>query len=274
MTEPVVAGREMIEQIFDEAADSYGRTGPDFFSHFGAVLVEKVAPAPGARVLDVGTGTGAVLIPAARRVGESGEVVGIDVAARMLERAREAVRATGLTNCKVVRMDVEKLEFEDHSFDVIIGGFSLPFLCSIETGVKEVYRVLKPGGKAGFTVWSKSPLPFDPAWKMFSEQVRKYGVEVRMPQRVAYSGGDVQALLAGCGLRDIEISAETVDAVYPTEEDWWGFQLTLASRAAIYRLPKDQRVKFKEEHLGLLRPFFKPDGLHLPAPAMYALARK
>ncbi len=273
MAEPVVATRQTIEEIFDGAANLYGRAGPNFFSYFGEKLVELVAPADGARVLDVGTGTGAVLLPAAKCVGPSGQVVGIDVSSNMVRKAEEAVRQAGLTNCQVLKMDAEHLEFEDWSFDAALGGFSLLFISSMEAALQEMRRVLRPGGCVGVSLWSKAPPPFDPAWKIFADQVRKYKVEVRMPQRVAYAPGEVPAILAGAGFDQIEIRTETIELVYPTEEDWWRFQLTMGSRAALYRLSEEQREQFKDEYLAQLRPLSRSDGLHLPAPALFALAR-
>ena len=76
---PMVATKQMIEQMFDDAAKSYNRTGPSIFTQFGTRLIEQMPLTPDARVLDVATGTGAVLLPVARRVGSEGHVTGIDL---------------------------------------------------------------------------------------------------------------------------------------------------------------------------------------------------
>jgi hypothetical protein len=107
---------------------------------------------------------------------------------------------------------------------------------------------------------------------MFADFVRKYGVEVRMPQRVAYSPEDVESLVRAAGFTDIRLTTETMEFVYPTEEEWWSFQLTNGSRAAILRMPPETRAKFKEEYLAQLRPLFRTDGLHLPASVVYGVA--
>ena len=84
MPEPIIASKQSIEHLFDGAAAVYDRTGPSLFARWGARLVELMAPEPGAYVLDVATGRGAVLLPAAQRVGPSGRVVGIDLSAAMV----------------------------------------------------------------------------------------------------------------------------------------------------------------------------------------------
>jgi ubiquinone/menaquinone biosynthesis C-methylase UbiE len=75
----------MIEQMFDDAAASYGRTGPRIFTQFGLRLAEQMPLKPGMRALDVATGTGAVLLPIARRVGSEGHVSGIDLSGVILQ---------------------------------------------------------------------------------------------------------------------------------------------------------------------------------------------
>jgi O-methyltransferase/aklanonic acid methyltransferase len=274
MTEPTVANKHLIEQIFDGAAEQYDRAGPAIFRKLGTRMVDLVGIAPGMHVLDVATGSGAVLIAAAQRVGPSGQVIGVDLSNEMLGQADAAVRALGLSNVQLGRMDAESLEFPDGSFDAVTCAFSIFLFPSMEAALREMHRVCRPGGRLGISVWSKTPPPFDPAWKLFADQVRKYGVEVRMPQRVAYAPQDVENMVRAAGFADIQLTTETKEIVYPNEEDWWSFQLTNGSRAAILRMPEETRSKFKEEYLAQLRLLFRADGLHLPAAAIYAVASR
>ncbi len=91
MSENPIMPKMVIEQIFDEAAESYDRIGPTIFSKFGIRLVELMNIAPGARVLDIATGKGAVLLPAACRVGSEGHVIGIDISSNILREAEHAI---------------------------------------------------------------------------------------------------------------------------------------------------------------------------------------
>ncbi|MDE3088815.1 MAG: methyltransferase domain-containing protein [Chloroflexota bacterium] len=268
MAEPIVATKQVIEAVFDGAAARYDRAGPNLFRQFGARLVEWMQLPAGARVLDVATGAGAALIPAAQRVGANGRVVGIDLSTRMLEEAARACRATGAANLELHKMDAEHLEFPDASFDAVVCAFALFFFPAMDAALREMRRVGKLGASIGLTMWGKAP--FDPAWKMFAEQVRAYGAEVRMPNKVAYAPEDIHALLGAAGLIDIETREETNDLVYASEEDWWQFQLTNGTRAAIERMDDATRARFKEEYLARLRPLFRAEGLHLRAPVIYA----
>ncbi len=286
MAEPIVATKQVIEEIFDGAAARYDRAGPNIFQQFGARLVELMAmepvlspsaslrvnsvEGPGARVLDVATGTGAALIPAAQRVGAKGNVIGIDLSSAMVDEATRAARTMGLSNFEIRQMDAEQLEFANNSFDAVTCAFALFFFPAMDVALREMRRVLKPGGRIGLTMWGKAP--FDPAWKIFAEQVRAYGVEVRMPQKVAYAPEEVQALLSRAGFVEVETRSEAHEFVYATEEDWWQFQLTTGSRAAIERMSDETRARFKSEYLAKLRASFRADGLHLPTPVIYAVA--
>lgn len=272
MAEPVIATKKTIEEIFDGAAARYDRAGPSLFQQSGARLIELLAIKPGERVLDVATGIGAVLVPAAQRVGSNGRVVGIEISRAMLEEAERAARAAGCSNLELCKMDAEQLEFPENSFDAVACGFALFLFPSKDAAPREMHRVCKPGGRVGLTVWGKDP--FDPAWKMFAEQVRAYGVEVRMPHKVAYTPEEIQALLSAAGFVEIDARVETMDAIYSSEEDWWAFQFTAGTRAALLRMSGETRAQFKEEYLAKLRPLFRADGLHLPAPVLYALAKK
>ncbi len=274
MSEPEIATKDLIEKIFDGAAARYDREGPSLFRTLGARLVDCMDIPHGARVLDVSTGTGAVLIPAAQSVGSRGSVVGIDLSHAMLAEAEKNAQQCQITNYQLLEMDAEHLELPDNSFDAVTCGFSLFFFPAMQVALSEMRRVLKPCGKLGVSVFGRTPSPFEPGWRLFSEQAQAYGVAVRVPQRVAYNPEELEAVLKSSGFVETKTRSETLDAVYPTEEDWWAFQLTLATRAAILRMTPETRQQFKSEYLAKLRPLFRADGLHLPVPVMYAVTQK
>ena len=93
--------------------------GPGLFAAWGRRLVDLLAPAPGVHLLDVATGRGAVLLPAAQRIGPTGEAVGVDLSAPMADEARAVATAAGLRNVNTRQMDAEHLAFPDAVFDVV-----------------------------------------------------------------------------------------------------------------------------------------------------------
>jgi demethylmenaquinone methyltransferase/2-methoxy-6-polyprenyl-1,4-benzoquinol methylase len=97
---------------------------------------------PGDRVLDACCGTGDLAV-AARREGAA-EIVGVDFSERMLERARRKD-----PELEWVQADVLALPFEDASFDVAVVGFGVRNVEDLEAGIRELRRVLRPGGRLG-----------------------------------------------------------------------------------------------------------------------------
>ena len=103
-------------------------------------------PLPGERVLDLGCGAGFDTLMAARRVGITGKVIGVDMTPEMIAKARTNAEILGLANVEFVLGEIETLPLADSSVDLVIsnGVFNL---CSDKPKVlSEVFRVLKPGG--------------------------------------------------------------------------------------------------------------------------------
>jgi SAM-dependent methyltransferase len=114
-----------------------------------AGIGNPLAIAPIARdaiVLDVGCGTGTDLLLAARRVGPNGRAVGVDMTADMRERAIEGARSCGLDNVDVRDGDATHLPVEDSTIDVVISNGVLNLVPDKTRAVREIARVLKPGG--------------------------------------------------------------------------------------------------------------------------------
>ena len=104
------------------------------------------------KVLEVGVGTGKNFQYYPRNV----EVIGVDFSRGMLEKAERRGRDLGLKNVRLLHMDVQNLEFEDSIFDTAVSTFVFCTVPDPVKGLREVYRVLKPGGKAIFLEHMKS----------------------------------------------------------------------------------------------------------------------
>jgi ubiquinone/menaquinone biosynthesis C-methylase UbiE len=107
-------------------------------------------------VLDVGTGTGVVAVLAVGKLGSGGKVTGVDLSAEMLVAARSKALRDGLENrIQFSRLDAEALAFRDRSFDVVFSLFALLHLPDPQTALKEMFRVLRPGGRLILAVGSR-----------------------------------------------------------------------------------------------------------------------
>ena len=103
--------------------------------------------APGERVLDLGSGAGTDSLVAAQMVGETGRVIGVDMTAEMLARARAAAAEMGVSNVEFVEGEAERLPFEDERFDVVISNGVVDLIPDKDAVFAELHRVLGPGGR-------------------------------------------------------------------------------------------------------------------------------
>lgn len=101
---------------------------------------------PGWKVLDLGSGGGVDVFLAAKRVGESGYVTGLDMTDEMLEKAWANARTGGYTNVSFVKGEIESMPFPDKSFDFVISNCVLNLVPDKARAYQEILRVLKPGG--------------------------------------------------------------------------------------------------------------------------------
>ncbi|HKK44308.1 MAG TPA: class I SAM-dependent methyltransferase [Balneolaceae bacterium] len=109
----------------------------------------------GERVLDVACGSGLATFPAARAVGFTGSIAATDISESMLEIARIRAEKYRLGNIKFQQMNAENLTLPDESFDVSMCSLGLMYLPDPLQAVREMYRVLKPGGRALALVWGR-----------------------------------------------------------------------------------------------------------------------
>jgi ubiquinone/menaquinone biosynthesis C-methylase UbiE len=109
---------------------------------------------PGKRVLDVAAGDGDQSLAAAARVGSQGYVLATDLTPEMLVYVRRAADLAGLDNLETRTMDGETLQLEDGTFDAVICRLGLMFFPDYQKGLAEMWRVLKPEGRAALVIFS------------------------------------------------------------------------------------------------------------------------
>jgi demethylmenaquinone methyltransferase/2-methoxy-6-polyprenyl-1,4-benzoquinol methylase len=164
---------------------------------------------PGDRALDVATGTGDLAIELSARVAPDGDVVGLDFSERMLELAR--AKAPPLT---FIQGNALALPFADDEFDAATVGFGARNFSDLEAGLREMVRVVRPGGRVvvlEITTPQRPPLShFYRLW--FDRIVPALGRVAGDPDAYSYLPSsvrrfpppqDLAALLAACGLADI-----------------------------------------------------------------------
>jgi ubiquinone/menaquinone biosynthesis C-methylase UbiE len=261
--------KRRVASAFDLASDAYDAPLRRCFDLHARALVREAQIPPGATVLDVATGTGKAALEAARVVGPGGRVVGVDLSAGMLARAR---RKAGDLPVEFHQMDAEALAFRDHSFDVVLSGFGVFFPPDILRGVREMHRVLRPGGRIAFSTWARGAA--EPMSGMFLARMDRYGLpRLRLPRTGWMELSDPEhllVLLEEGGFREGRVVREPAGIVIEPE-DWWAYRWPLA-RIGLSQLPPASLERFKRETLEEVAGLRTEHGIWLDETALIGVA--
>lgn len=155
--------KEEVREMFDNIAPKY-----DLLNHTLSMSIDRlwrrhvvkiVRRAKPRRILDVATGTGDLAIAMARRIGEA-HILGVDLSERMLDVARRKVEARGLDGRIVLdRGDAEHLDVATASVDVATVAFGVRNFGDLDAGLRELARVLRPGGRVVILEFSRPSNP-------------------------------------------------------------------------------------------------------------------
>jgi len=154
---------ERVHHVFEKISDQYDTMNSviSFQLHkkWRADTMKKMSVKQGDKALDVCCGTADWTIALAEAVGEEGKVCGLDFSKNMLKVGEEKVEKQGLTNVELIHGNAMELPYEDNSFDYVTIGFGLRNVPDYLTVLKEMNRVLKPGGMAVCLDTSQPTMP-------------------------------------------------------------------------------------------------------------------
>ncbi|WP_164668759.1 demethylmenaquinone methyltransferase [Virgibacillus doumboii] len=142
---------ERVHHVFEKIYDNYDSMNSiiSFQRHkaWRKDVMKRMNVTSGSRALDVCCGTGDWSIALAEEVGSSGEVVGLDFSRNMLSVAEQKNETLNYNQLQFMQGNAMKLPFEENSFDYVTIGFGLRNVPDYMNVLKEMYRVVKPGGK-------------------------------------------------------------------------------------------------------------------------------
>jgi SAM-dependent methyltransferase len=173
------------------------------------LLFDRAAPCPGEVVLDIGCGCGTTTIELADRVGETGRVLGVDISAPMLERARERVHRG--QPIEFIHADATAYRFEPGSSDLLFSRFGVMFFVDPHKSFTNMRRGLHPGARLAFACWRE---PRENPWLLLPLQ-EAYRHVPRLPETSPTDpgpfsfadGGRVRNILQTAGFTAIDLEA-------------------------------------------------------------------
>jgi ubiquinone/menaquinone biosynthesis C-methylase UbiE len=198
---------------FVVAAEGYDKLMGRYLPSLGPVFADAAGITAGQRVLDVGCGPGGLTVELVRRVGAAA-VVAIDPSPPFVEAC--SARHPGVDT----RIGVaEQLPFSDAEFDATLACLVVGFMADAHEGILEMMRVTKPGGTVAACFWDAARMPaVQLFWRATAKVDPTRSGEV---SRLGSREGDLAALLANAGLRDVHETTLSASAEYQDFEDWW-----------------------------------------------------
>ncbi len=257
-----------------EHAERYEASGHRLWDRFVATGLIAAADA----VLDVGCGTGRSTRDAAR-LASSGSALGVDLSARMLERARELAAAEGVTNAHFVRADAQVHPFQPGAFDVAISTFGAMFFADPVAAFANVAGALRAGGGLGMLVWRELGRN---EWVTAVRAALAMGRQLPEPPPGApgpfqlANSDDVRRILADAGFVAVEL--ESVDEpIYlgANVEDAFAFVRTMGMVLGLtHDLDEPTRRQALERLQDALAAYETEEGVFLGASAWLVIARR
>jgi ubiquinone/menaquinone biosynthesis C-methylase UbiE len=237
------AGELTADEQTARLAERYSQRAPAYDSLWSPVirpagerLVGRLSMARSKAVIDVGTGTGA-LLPAIHNAAPNALVVGVDRSQGMLRLAKE--KHSG----PLVLMDVQNLAVPDNGFDTAVVAFVLFHLPHPERCLAEVNRVLRSGGEVGTVTWGSEDAP--PAYDVWNEELQAAGAHVlELPavdnRACCDSGHKMTTLLEQAGFGAVKVWTELIEHRW-RPDDYFDYQVRSASRLRLLSLADAER---------------------------------
>jgi ubiquinone/menaquinone biosynthesis C-methylase UbiE len=278
MTQPIDAIRQWQEsaKYWAEHSDTIRL----MFMPVTDALIQDAGIVQGQAVLDVAGGPGEPSLTIADVVGPTGSVTCTDAVAEMVEAARSEALKRGLSNVQFRQCKADSLPFADNTFDAAVSRLGAMFFPDPLVAVREMLRVMKPGGALAFVVWHKSELnPFcSVVTDIMSHYVEPVPGDPDAPGAFRFAEhGKLSGILNDAGATDVRERILTFEIEAPlSPEAFWKMRSETSEtlRTKLSRLPTEKRLKIEKEVQRAVVEFFPNNQMRFPAQMLIVTGRK
>jgi ubiquinone/menaquinone biosynthesis C-methylase UbiE len=272
-TTPLKQDKEIIRQWSESAPywEKYREIIGGMFAPVAQALIEDAGITARLTVLDVATGPGEPALTIAGLVGPEGKVLGVDQVPEMVEAARREANRRALHNASFEVAFADKLPFPANTFDAVVSRFGVMLFQSPFDSVREMLRVLKPGGRISMAVWhfaERNPFHYS-----LSQVVDRYvdspPPAPDSPDAFRFAApGKLLAILSDAGAaapseRLLRFAMQAPISI----EDFWAIRSEMSDRlrAKLAMLSKEQLAELRREVLEALAAYYADGVMSLPA---------
>ncbi|GMR18247.1 MAG: methyltransferase domain-containing protein [Gammaproteobacteria bacterium] len=243
----------------------------------GDALVEKLGASPGDYIIDLASGTGEPALSLARRFNGTISVVGVDAAGGMVRAASSKVKTENIPEIEFREMAAEKLEFDDAVFDRALCRFGVMLFEDPLKGLKEMRRVLKPGGRFSLAVWNTPETMLTLCWacKVFKGRIPEDQYPP-MAKVTSLSGpGVLNDLLNKAGFSDFSVEKHTFNYSFNSFDDYWDtVEASDILKQQYDALATEERDSIRDEAGQLAKDFVQEGRLIIPHEYLLASGNK
>tara|TARA_R100001143_G_scaffold63596_1_gene73245 strand:- start:26594 stop:27412 length:819 start_codon:yes stop_codon:yes gene_type:complete len=257
---------------WDKAAEYYEHSWKEQLRPAQDKLMKMMDLKPGETVLETACGTGLVTERITGKVGKYGRVVATDLSEEMIKLAKQRLNS-GNGSVEFKRMDAEKLDMYEESYDSVICALGLMYVPDPVQSLKEMHRVLKPDGRAGIAIWGERK---NCGWAEIFPIVDQYVASEVCPMFFQQGTGDaLDYSLKLAGFQDIETDRFQNNLTF-TDDDQALMAAFAGGPVALAYRKFDEKTKEKayQEYLESISEYRKGDGYEIPGEFVVAKAVK
>lgn len=258
---------------WDKAAAYYENSWQAQLKPAHDLLIEKANIQPGENILDLAAGTGLISFRMAEQVTPSGTITATDISDEMVKIGSLTAQSLELMNVSFERMDAENILYEENSFDLTTCALGLMYFPDPDAALKEMYRVLKQGGRAVVVVWgSRKKCGWSEIFPIVDKRVNSDVCPM------FFNLGESQVLkypFENAGFKNISLQKIESKLFYTSAEEACTASLLGGPAAMAYgRFDEASRNEAKKEYLESIAPYKTKNGYEIPGEFVVCIGDK